>query len=817
MVTDDVSDSTCRAFELLAPPVHCHRISSVKYPHASLLGGRRASNNLRSCTKLHAWSLVDYDRVILIDSDALVLESLDKLFAVPPEDRIYAVSDIYPRVFSSGFVILRPSLAVLSDMIRASRSVPSYNQGDQDFLNLFFAERERRLYAPHPVGSGAVGGDFGQAFIPLDAKYNYPTWLAVTSFGKSQFPKFPVGVGMLHFRGEVKPWRLNGNRKAFDRLYEPRAFFEWWKQADEAAASLGCKARSWRSTCGVEMCFNGTQCRHSACGATVGLYASRRFDHSDEAVTVVLSTFHGSRLSIEGLVRHYTNSSVVARVVVIWHDPSSPPEGQRRRTVNGKPVSIFWQRRDSLNNRFMPFDVSTRAILICDDDIHVSLDELRFAFDVSRQHPNRLVSPFVRPSRLSSDDNVSSLGYLERDRSFARFGAHHYSFALTKFCFAPSWLLFMYSCLLDPSVYAYVDTVNNCEDLAFNVVAAAVGFDSPLMVDIDVTDYGGSSGLSSHREHLRERAACVPDLVRLVYGAEASTTGHMKESSTASSRFGGTRVHYESLQRAPFDEAGAIPHIQRLVLQRDPAVTIPVVEFFSIDAMRNSSKLRSEPSGEPARTKPSLNGEYESVSNSAWPSSSTGISTNILSGRGAGELPYEKNILSRSGSADSRDVVLIKLRRRDLELADMKDEQRGVLLVRLVPTSARAGDTSACPIRMFYLPKFPENWTKLTHRSMVDVANTVVFTQLTSFDSLVLVNLKELDDAYNRGSRATRRRKAANVTFALMLGNSTESQKRASCPYWSSDQSFSRVGRMWHAAHQAPFYFELVKFRHPVT
>lgn len=764
MLTRAVSKSVFQSLQITAPQVRCRWVNNVKYPFSSSTDMHDLNRPCRY-TKLRAWSLVDYDRVIMIDSDALVLEPIDHLFNLPA-NKLYAVSDAYPRIFNSGFVILRPSFQTLASMIESVRHISSYNKGDQGFLNSFFFEHDHQT---EPADREAANGLVGQPYVPLDAKYNFPTWLANTYYGKSKFPNFPAGVGILHFSGEVKPWRLVGDRKAFDRFYEPRAYHLWRRIADEAEVVLACNRVSRGSHCAPESNNNKTQGRHEACDENVELYASRRFDHLQDFVTVLLSTFDGSRLSIDELVRHYTNSSVVARVVIVWHNPNLEPKVRHRRVVNGKQVSTVWQKHDSLNNRFMPFDATTKNVLICDDDVIVSLDDLRFAYGVSREHPDRLVSPFVRASRLHSDKSSSS-GYFERDKSFAITGARHYSIALTKFCFAPTWLLFIYSCLLNPDVYLYVDRVNNCEDVAFNILAAAVGLRAPLMVDIMVSDFGRTSGLSSQHGHQRERSSCVKDLGRLITGTQISSNKLLKHASTASGPFISTRVQYRALREGPFNYTNIDNSLMRgMILQQDPAICISIVERCWIDSINPENftsdfGVRSHARGVHSRTTVAYKGSHHGHS-------TTPTAHKLTSG-----LKTLKDLDRRK--VDLRDVILlIKLHRRDLEKADVKDESRGVLLLDLVLTRHHTFGMEKCPLRAFYLPNFPENWTASALACAFDFDYIGKFSigfavELVSVQSLYFVNLKAIDAAYVRDAKTGSR--ATNITLALTVDNRVE-------------------------------------------
>ena len=87
-------------------------------------------------TKLRAWQLVEFDKVVLLDADTLVLKNVDELFDRP---EIAAAPDFFlPDRFSSGVMVLDPSEETFARMIAQLGAVSSYDGGDQGFLNNFF-------------------------------------------------------------------------------------------------------------------------------------------------------------------------------------------------------------------------------------------------------------------------------------------------------------------------------------------------------------------------------------------------------------------------------------------------------------------------------------------------------------------------------------------------------------------------------------------------------------------------------------------------------------------------------------------------------
>jgi alpha-N-acetylglucosamine transferase len=86
--------------------------------------------------KLRAWQLTEFDKVVLLDADTLVVRNIDDLFERPP---LAAAPDfLMPDRFNSGVMVLRPSQTTFAAMVAALDRTQSYDGGDQGFLNGFF-------------------------------------------------------------------------------------------------------------------------------------------------------------------------------------------------------------------------------------------------------------------------------------------------------------------------------------------------------------------------------------------------------------------------------------------------------------------------------------------------------------------------------------------------------------------------------------------------------------------------------------------------------------------------------------------------------
>jgi lipopolysaccharide biosynthesis glycosyltransferase len=134
MVTPDVSSTTRET--LAAEGWTIRDVEPVENPNPAKaqLFPRFAA----TFTKLRAWDLVEYDKVVLLDADTLVLQNVDDLFDRPG---FAAAPDfLIPDRFNSGVMVLEPSRETFARMAEALASSSSYDGGDQGFLNTFFAD-----------------------------------------------------------------------------------------------------------------------------------------------------------------------------------------------------------------------------------------------------------------------------------------------------------------------------------------------------------------------------------------------------------------------------------------------------------------------------------------------------------------------------------------------------------------------------------------------------------------------------------------------------------------------------------------------------
>ncbi|KAL9285087.1 hypothetical protein ACSQ67_024526 [Phaseolus vulgaris] len=124
-----------------------------------------------SLNKLYAWSLVDYDRVVMLDADNLFLQNTDELFQCGQFCAVF----INPCVFHTGLFVLQPSTVVLKDMVHELQNGRENPDGaDQGFIASYFPELlDKPMFHPPPNGTKLRGTYRLPLGYQMDASYYY--------------------------------------------------------------------------------------------------------------------------------------------------------------------------------------------------------------------------------------------------------------------------------------------------------------------------------------------------------------------------------------------------------------------------------------------------------------------------------------------------------------------------------------------------------------------------------------------------------------------------------------------------------------------
>ncbi|XP_053693741.1 exostosin-3 [Sabethes cyaneus] len=221
-----------------------------------------------------------------------------------------------------------------------------------------------------------------------------------------------------------------------------------------------------------------------------------------EQFTIVILTYEREQVLMDSLSRLY-GLPYLHKVIVVWNSPKPPLEDLRWPDI-GVPVHVVRAPRNSLNNRFLPFDaIETEAVLSVDDDAHLRHDEILFGFRVWREHRDRVVG---FPGRFHAWD-TNTLDAWNYNSNYSC----ELSMVLTGAAFIHKYYTYLYTYALPQAIRDKVDEYMNCEDIAMNFLVSHVTRKPPVKVTSRWTFRcpGCPVSLSEDDTHFQERHKCI--------------------------------------------------------------------------------------------------------------------------------------------------------------------------------------------------------------------------------------------------------------------------------------------------------------------
>lgn len=156
-------------------------------------------------TKLRLWGLTQFDSIVYIDADCLVMRNVEELFG---RDTAFAAApDVFPPdKFNAGVLLLRPNQDVFQSMVEALAKLPSYDGGDTGFLNAFYPD----WYTESAVSRLPFGFN-AQRTLYWFTKDRPGYWQSIQ----------PLSI--IHYSSSPKPWQQTDKKGELEML--------WWVQS----------------------------------------------------------------------------------------------------------------------------------------------------------------------------------------------------------------------------------------------------------------------------------------------------------------------------------------------------------------------------------------------------------------------------------------------------------------------------------------------------------------------------------------------------------------------------------------------------------
>ncbi|CAA2992052.1 UDP-glucuronate:xylan alpha-glucuronosyltransferase 1 isoform X1 [Olea europaea subsp. europaea] len=215
LVDDTISEYHKSGLELAGWKIRI--IQRIRNPKAE-----KDAYNEWNYSKFRLWQLTDYDKIIFIDSDLLILKNIDFLFSMP---EISATGN-HGTLFNSGVMVIEPSNCTFQFLMDNINEIESYNGGDQGYLNEVFTWWHRFPRYMNFLKNFWVGDDeeVKQKKIRL-------------------FTAEPPVIYVLHYLGN-KPWMCfrdydcNWNTDFLQEFASDIAHKKWWKLHDSMPETL---------------------------------------------------------------------------------------------------------------------------------------------------------------------------------------------------------------------------------------------------------------------------------------------------------------------------------------------------------------------------------------------------------------------------------------------------------------------------------------------------------------------------------------------------------------------------------------------------
>lgn len=244
-------------------------------------------------------------------------------------------------------------------------------------------------------------------------------------------------------------------------------------------------------------------------GAGVEFSKALGGNHPVEQFTVVILTYQRELVLIEA-VQRLVGLQYLNKVVVVWNSPE-PPSLSLRWPDIGVPVHVVKVAKNSLNNRFIPYDViETDAIFSIDDDVEMRPDEILLGFRVWREARDRIVG---FPARFHAWDAQNKQWLYSSEYSC------ELSMILTGAAFYHKYFGYLYTNWMPQIIRDKVDEYMNCEDLAMNFLVSHITRKPPIKVTSRWTFSCPNCPVSlwNDKTHFEERSKCINFFVK-VYG-----------------------------------------------------------------------------------------------------------------------------------------------------------------------------------------------------------------------------------------------------------------------------------------------------------
>lgn len=196
--------------EILLPILVQNDIKIVKRPYLSKNNGVTFKDSYWNHTffKIAVTSLIEFDKIVLLDSDMLIVNNIDELFTKPNLSATIAGKTTHPEwvELNSGLMVIEPNMNMYDRLVgEIDKTIKQRNDnglacGDQDVFASAFPE-----WKNNPS-------------LHLDIKYN-TFFRELPVLFKRKIYRKKKDVNVIHFIGRKKPWEYTFKQRMLVLLW----------------------------------------------------------------------------------------------------------------------------------------------------------------------------------------------------------------------------------------------------------------------------------------------------------------------------------------------------------------------------------------------------------------------------------------------------------------------------------------------------------------------------------------------------------------------------------------------------------------------
>lgn len=160
--------------------------------------------------KLYIFELIQFEKLVFLDCDMLVVKNIDHLFEREHMTAVVSdqINDMSCKELNSGLIVIKPEFGVLSRMIDLIEVVSAKlnNIGDQDIIRFFYSNWQN------------------ENDLKLDLGYNI-YFADIELFLKRESPLLNKIIYVVHFVGIKKPWMYSIKKVIKTLVFSRRRYF----------------------------------------------------------------------------------------------------------------------------------------------------------------------------------------------------------------------------------------------------------------------------------------------------------------------------------------------------------------------------------------------------------------------------------------------------------------------------------------------------------------------------------------------------------------------------------------------------------------